>query len=77
MQGKDTKEICKRGQDLSNGRNGILQSVGNTPLIELKTLSKLTGCRIMAKCEHLNPTGSVKDRAALWIVEDAERNGSL
>jgi cysteine synthase A len=51
--------------------------VGNTPLIELKSLSILTGCKIMAKCEHLNPTGSVKDRAALWIVEDAEKNGTI
>jgi cysteine synthase A len=58
-------------------RPGLLAAVGNTPLIELKTLSALTGCTILAKCEHLNPGGSVKDRAALWMVEEAERTGKL
>jgi cysteine synthase A len=46
-------------------------------MVELTTLSKITGCRILAKCEHLNPGGSVKDRAALWIVTDAEKKGLL
>lgn len=50
---------------------------GNTPLIELKSLSRATGCRILVKCEQLNPGGSIKDRAALWIIEQAEMSGAL
>ncbi|KAG6967597.1 hypothetical protein JG687_00004190 [Phytophthora cactorum] len=51
--------------------------VGNTPLIELTSLSKATGCKILAKAEFLNPGGSSKDRVAKGIVEDAERRGLL
>ncbi len=40
-------------------------------------MSKATGCKILAKCEQLNPGGSVKDRAALWMIEDAEKKGIL
>lgn len=58
-------------------RSGVIAAIGNTPLIELKTLSKKTGCRILAKCEFLNPGGSVKDRAALWMIEEAEERGFL
>jgi cysteine synthase A len=54
-----------------------LQLVGNTPLVELPSLSRATGRRILAKCEHLNPSGSVKDRAAKWLIEDAEARGLL
>jgi cysteine synthase len=54
-------------------RNGIAATVGNTQLIEVKTLSRITGCKIMVKCEHMNPSGSIKDRAALWIIENAEK----
>eukprot|EP00698_Gefionella_okellyi_P008662 TRINITY_DN215_c0_g1_i1.p1 TRINITY_DN215_c0_g1~~TRINITY_DN215_c0_g1_i1.p1 ORF type:complete len:341 (+),score=63.61 TRINITY_DN215_c0_g1_i1:81-1103(+) len=57
--------------------DGFIGSIGNTPLIELKSLSRLTGRRILAKAEHMNPGGSVKDRAAKWLVEDAERKGLL
>ena len=56
---------------------GFCGAVGNTPLIELSSLSKLTGCRILGKAEFLNPGGSVKDRAALGIVLDAEKSGKL
>ena len=52
-------------------------TIGNTPLIRLNKLSELTGCEILGKAEFLNPGGSVKDRAALGIVEDAERKGLL
>ena len=79
--------IAKLGAKVSNiqsaldarppKRPGVLAAVGNTPLIELRSLSAATGCRILAKCEHLNPGGSVKDRAALWMIEDAERKGAL
>jgi len=58
-------------------RDGFIGSIGNTPLIELKAASRATGCRILGKAEFLNPGGSVKDRAALAIVEDAEARGQL
>ncbi len=58
-------------------RNGFIDSVGNTPLIRLRRLSDQTGCEILGKAEFLNPGGSVKDRAALAIVLDAERRGLL
>jgi len=58
-------------------RDGFVPSVGNTPLIRLRRLSELTGCTILGKAEFLNPGGSVKDRAALAIVLDAERRGLL
>ena len=58
-------------------RDGFEGAVGNTPLIRLATLSEETGCEILGKAEFLNPGGSVKDRAALYIVRDAERRGTL
>ena len=58
-------------------RNGFLETIGNTPLIRLRRYSELTGCEILGKAEFLNPGGSVKDRAALAIVLDAERRGLL
>jgi cysteine synthase len=58
-------------------RDGFIGSVGNTPLIRLNQASELTGCNIYGKAEFLNPGGSVKDRAALWIIRDAERRGEL
>ena len=51
--------------------------VGNTPLVHLRRASEETGCTILGKAEFLNPGQSVKDRAALWIVRDAERRGLL
>ncbi len=51
--------------------------IGHTPLIRLRRLSELTGCEILAKAEFMNPGGSVKDRAALGIIEDAEMRGLL
>ncbi|MEX0808047.1 MAG: cysteine synthase A [Dongiaceae bacterium] len=58
-------------------RDGFIGAVGNTPLIKLKKASEQTGCNILGKAEFLNPGGSVKDRAALAIIEDAERKGLL
>ncbi|CAD5107526.1 cysteine synthase A [Zestomonas carbonaria] len=58
-------------------REGFIGSIGNTPLLRLGRLSDETGCEILAKAEFLNPGGSVKDRAALHIVLDAERRGLL
>lgn len=61
----------------TNIRNGFIETVGNTPLIRIHSLSEETGCEILGKAEFLNPGGSVKDRAALYMIEDAERKGLL
>jgi cysteine synthase len=58
-------------------RDGFVGAIGNTPLIRLRRLSEQTGCEILGKAEFLNPGSSVKDRAALAIILDAERNGHL
>ncbi|MCS6959352.1 MAG: cysteine synthase A [Pseudanabaenaceae cyanobacterium SKYGB_i_bin29] len=57
--------------------DGFCGTIGNTPLIEMPTLSQATGCRILGKAEFLNPGGSVKDRAALFMVLAAEKQGIL
>ncbi len=58
-------------------RNGFVGTVGDTPLIKLRAASERTGCTILGKAEFLNPGGSVKDRAALAIIQDAENSGRL
>ncbi|MEQ9332801.1 cysteine synthase A [Thalassobaculum sp.] len=58
-------------------RNGFVGTVGDTPLIKLRAASERTGCTILGKAEFLNPGGSVKDRAALAIIQDAENSGKL
>jgi cysteine synthase A len=58
-------------------RNGFIDLIGNTPLVRLRRASEETGCEILGKCEFLNPGGSVKDRAALYIIRDAEKRGAL
>src|SRR5690606_27564872 len=58
-------------------RRGFAEAIGNTPLIRLNRFSDLTGCEILGKAEFMNPGGSVKDRAARAIIEDAERSGRL
>jgi cysteine synthase len=58
-------------------KQGFVAAVGNTPLIRLNSISEETGCEILGKAEFLNPGGSVKDRAALYIVEQAEKDGLL
>ncbi len=57
--------------------SNIVDLVGNTPLIRLRRLSDATGCEILGKAEFLNPGQSIKDRAALWIIRDAEARGVL
>ena len=57
--------------------SGFIDLIGNTPLVRLRKASELTGCEILGKCEFLNPGGSVKDRAAQFIIRDAERRGVL
>ncbi len=57
--------------------NGIIEAIGNTPLIKLERVSAATGCTILGKAEFMNPGQSVKDRAALFIIEDAVKKGAL
>src|SRR6202166_534187 len=58
-------------------RNGVIEAIGNTPLIKLEKVSEITGCTILGKAEFMNPGQSVKDRAALFIIEDAVKRGEL
>ena len=58
-------------------QSGALAAIGNTPLLPLRYASELTGCRIYGKAEYANPGGSIKDRPALNIIEDAEAKGQL
>jgi cysteine synthase A len=60
-----------------NIRDGFIGTIGRTPLIKLRRASQETGCTILGKAEFLNPGGSVKDRAALFIIKDAEERGLL
>lgn len=57
--------------------DGLIGAIGNTPLIRLKRASALTGCEILGKAEFCSPGGSVKDRAGLAIIRDAEARGLL
>ncbi|CAK3937345.1 cysteine synthase [Lecanosticta acicola] len=70
-----------RGVEISKAQkvaeNGFVSAIGNTPLIKLQKLSRETKCEILGKAEFQNPGGSVKDRAALFVVEDAEKKGFL
>ncbi len=58
-------------------RNGIIEAIGNTPLLKLRRVSESTGCTILGKAEFMNPGQSVKDRAALFIIKDAAKKGEL
>jgi cysteine synthase len=71
--------LSEKGNNLTGMdiRDGFVQAIGNTPLIRLRGPSELTGCEILGKAEFLNPGGSVKDRAALYIILDAEKRGLL
>jgi cysteinyl-tRNA synthetase len=57
--------------------NSILDAIGNTPLVEIKKLNPNPDVKLLAKLEHFNPGGSVKDRAALYMIEAAEKSGEL
>jgi [CysO sulfur-carrier protein]-thiocarboxylate-dependent cysteine synthase len=70
--------VERLGNKPCGGRYGdVVQSIGNTPLIELPRLSPKAGVRIWAKLESRNPTGSVKDRVARALIEDAEEKGAI
>ena len=58
-------------------RHNVIDAIGNTPLIQLRKASELTGCNILGKAEFMNPGQSVKDRAALFIIKDAIKRGEL
>ncbi|MFZ5736345.1 MAG: cysteine synthase A [Pseudomonadota bacterium] len=60
-----------------NIKNDVVDAIGNTPLIKLKRASEQTGCTILGKAEFMNPGQSVKDRAALFIIQDAVKRGAL
>ncbi len=57
---------------MKNIQNNFISGIGNTPLIKLRAASEITGCNIYGKAEFMNPGGSVKDRAALTLIRDAE-----
>ena len=57
---------------MSKPQNNFVEGIGNTPLVKLRAASEITGCNIYGKAEYLNPGGSVKDRAALALIKDAE-----
>ncbi len=58
-------------------KNNVLETIGDTPLVRLKNIPKDINARIYAKLEFMNPGGSIKDRMALYMIEDAEKNGLL
>lgn len=62
---------------LEKARHGLVAAIGNTPLIRINSLSDATGCEILGKAEFLNPGGSVKDRVAVKIIEEALESGAL
>ncbi|CAN1189362.1 Cysteine synthase 2 [Linum perenne] len=68
---------CSQEKQKKKGRNGLVDAIGNTPLIRINSLSDATGCEILGKCEFLNPGGSVKDRVAVKIIEEALESGKL
>src|SRR5271154_2211138 len=70
---RDALVLSLRGMVLPD----VIAAIGNTPLIRLKRASEQTGCEILGKAEFLNPGQSVKDRAALFIIQDAIRRGTL
>ena len=72
-EGRDDQPIPR----LRAGRTTWRAAIGNTPLIRLRRASEATGCTILGKAEFMNPGGSVKDRAGLFIIADAEKRGAL
>lgn len=75
--GAKGREVCGLARLPARRAGSILEAIGGTPLVELKRFSPKEGVRIFAKLEGHNPTGSVKDRIALYMVEEAERDGLI
>ena len=57
--------------------NNILEAIGHTPIVKLNKIGKALDCELYAKCEFLNPGGSVKDRIAAYMIEEAEKSGFI
>jgi cysteine synthase A len=74
-----SSRVCafREGNFVMQIRAGIVEAIGNTPLIKLERASAVTGCTILGKAEFMNPGQSVKDRAALFIIQDAVKKGAL
>jgi len=68
---------CPRTVPVCREPSGLFDAIGNTPLVRLHRASEETGCTILAKCEFMNPGGSLKDRIAKWMLDQAERRGAL
>ena len=68
---------CSRARAVKSAREDVLSAIGNTPLVRVESLTRLTSCDVYVKCEFLNPGGSVKDRVARRIVEEALESGAL
>ncbi|KAJ3576743.1 hypothetical protein NP233_g188 [Leucocoprinus birnbaumii] len=73
----EARPIELRSDEIVSGVAGLIGTEGNTPLVRINSLSNALGVEILGKAEFLNPGGSVKDRVALQMIEDAERNGLL
>ena len=69
--------MADHANTLNTTVDGLAGAIGRTPLIRLRRASEMTGCTVLGKAEFMNPGGSVKDRAGLAIIEDAERRGVL
>ncbi|GER32449.1 cysteine synthase [Striga asiatica] len=74
---KSRSKSSTRKGTLKNPKSGLVAAIGNTPLIRINSLSDVTGCEILGKAEFLNPGGSVKDRVAVKIIEEALECGAL
>ncbi|KAK0598908.1 hypothetical protein LWI29_000607 [Acer saccharum] len=74
---KTTNSKKKKTSKPKTSKKGLVDAIGNTPLIRINSLSDATGCEILGKCEFLNPGGSVKDRVAVKIIEEALESGKL
>jgi len=64
-------------EESMNVHESILECIGNTPIVRLNRITKGISANIMVKCEFLNPSGSMKDRMALKMIESAEKEGKL
>ncbi|KAL9272947.1 Cysteine synthase 2-like protein [Drosera capensis] len=77
LRGGDTLSRLRERRKKKKGRKGLIGAIGKTPLIRINSLSDATGCEILGKAEFLNPGGSVKDRVAVKIIEEAFASGQL
>ncbi|KAK4398618.1 Cysteine synthase [Sesamum angolense] len=74
---RSRSKSSSRKARVKKSKSGLVTAIGNTPLIRINSLSEATGCEILGKAEFLNPGGSVKDRVAVKIIEEALESGAL